>query len=523
MNYATSRQVRRIVGRIAKGEPLIATLERLCRRENIRAGSIHAFGLLSQIKLQTYHAPTGYQPALEVTEQVELLGLRGNISTLAETVVLNCYCHVAAQHFGQLHVVGGQLADGTALSVEFVIEAFDDLVLERRLESRLGLPLLNRIETLTGDTTVDAAPVAAPPKPAPKPAPVAEPDDRLLDEDEPPANVAVSKPAAWASAPRPEPEPEEPPAPQPRAAAFTSEGASGAVSNPTILRLPSAPRPVEPPKPVAPPKPSDEDEEELLGDRKPATVVERPAQAPPKPEPTPYNKPEPTPAPPARPNNPQHRPVPQPERPITQATTRMAGVSMTPSRPEPPKPAPSQERREGLQERPSGLQDRPSGLQDRPSGLQDRPSGLQDRPSGLQDRPSGLQDRPSPSQERPAAPAEMTWGDAQRVSEEALRRQRLGMEPVLAQSATLPDGTTVSQRRKAIVEALKNEPDIKSGDLVEHPHFGRCTVLHVEEDEYIDVKGRGDKKSRLKLEALEITFQGTKDGVNLFSCKVIGR
>lgn len=117
----------------------------------------------------------------------------------------------------------------------------------------------------------------------------------------------------------------------------------------------------------------------------------------------------------------------------------------------------------------------------------------------------------------------MTWGDAQRVSEEALRRQRLGMEPALAQSATLPDGTTVSQRRKAIVEALKNEPDIKAGDLVEHPHFGRCTVLHIEEDEYIDVKGRGDKKSRLKLEALEITFQGTKDGVNLFSCKVIGR
>jgi predicted DNA-binding protein with PD1-like motif len=249
MNYATSRHTRHIVGRLTRGEKLIPTLERICRKEKIRAGSFQAVGILSSVQLQVYKAPTGYEPLLEATENVELLSLRGNVSTLADAIVLNCYAQVAIAHLGQCHVFGGQIADATALSVEFTITAFDDLVMERRLEPKLGLPMLNRVETVAGDSTTEHL-SASPSEAAPRHEPTAaRPEPK---KEEPTAPRPEPAPA-----PRPEPEPEpEPdpdldleaePEPAPtRAAAFSSDGTAAPLSEPTVTRLPA--RPAEPKK-----------------------------------------------------------------------------------------------------------------------------------------------------------------------------------------------------------------------------------------------------------------------------------
>lgn len=256
MNYATSRHIRRIVGRLAKGERVLTSLERLCRREKIRAGSVRAVGLLSNVRLQSYNPTNGYTPSLEAEQVTELLSLEGNISTLADTIVLNCYVHIGSEHMGQLHTCGGTLAEATAFSVEFVIEAYDDLVMERRLESRVGLPLLNKIETITGDSTIsstrDAAPAVAAPKPAPvveAPKPVAPTPAPVVEAPKP----AAPKPAPVVEAPKPAaPKPAAPkPAPaQPKATSFSSEGMTSkpAAAPQVVSRRLTSEKPAEAPK-----------------------------------------------------------------------------------------------------------------------------------------------------------------------------------------------------------------------------------------------------------------------------------
>ncbi len=345
MNYATSRHHRRIVGRIAKGERLFATLERICRKEKVRAGSIQAVGLLDSAHLQLYKPSQGYESVLEANQTVELLSLHGNISTLADAVILNCRAQIAVENLGQNQVFGGQLADAVALSVEFVIEAYDDLVMERRLDARLGLPVLNRIETTSGDGVQERVE-------APKPAPVA------------------AKPAA--------------------------------------------------PKPVAPkPTPA------------PAPVVEKPVEEP---------------------------VAPAPSAPRASAFSS-DGVAATPSA------APAVMR---------------------------------------------LAKRASEPEPAPAAASSSSWADAVQVSKQDKERNRLGVKD-----------TSNANARQVVDNWSDDNPDIKVGDFLRHPHFGECKVLYVEEDDYVRVRLRGGKVVDIKLAVCQLTPDGEKSGHQIFKCKIV--
>ncbi len=229
MNYAKSRQYRRLIGRLSKGEGVIASLERLCKRESIRAGTVTAIGLLSKVELQAYDPPNAYQTSLDAEGQFELIGLQGNISTLGGQTVINCYAHVATRHLGLPMAFGGRLYEGIALTVEFVVDIYDDLSLERRFDSRLGLPLLNKIETFAGESGLEHVP---PPASSSRPASAISLPE--FEEDE--------EPAASEPAPEPAPAPEEegPRESWPRATAFTADGAAVTRSaEPQIVRRPS--------------------------------------------------------------------------------------------------------------------------------------------------------------------------------------------------------------------------------------------------------------------------------------------
>jgi hypothetical protein len=95
MNYATSRQNRRLLGRLSKGENVINSIERICKRESIRAGTFTAVGLLSRIEIQTYQPSGTYETSLESEGNFELVSLVGNISTLGGQTVINCYVQVS--------------------------------------------------------------------------------------------------------------------------------------------------------------------------------------------------------------------------------------------------------------------------------------------------------------------------------------------------------------------------------------------------------------------------------------------
>ncbi len=236
MNYATSRHLRRLLGRLTRGENLVASIEHICRKEQVRAGTVRAVGILQKVELQTYEAGKGYQTTMQAEGTFELIALTGTISTLGDQVILNSYVQVGFQQLAGQQLLGGRLFEASAVSVEFVIEAADDIVLERRLEERLGLPILNRIETLSGESMMDRVeePAATTPAPAaqpaaaarevPEPAVVATPQRRTA-----PTPSEAPKPAASAPAPRA----------QAPATSVSSDGTVGTASDPQVVRRPS--------------------------------------------------------------------------------------------------------------------------------------------------------------------------------------------------------------------------------------------------------------------------------------------
>ena len=71
------------------------------------------------------------------------------------------------------------------------------------------------------------------------------------------------------------------------------------------------------------------------------------------------------------------------------------------------------------------------------------------------------------------------------------------------------------------MEEWPDEPELEKGDLLNHPHFGRCEIHQVEEDEFVSVRLRGGKMVDIKLEVCKITPAGEKDGKRIFNCEVM--
>lgn len=240
MQFATSRQYRRLVGRLSKGESVISSFERLCKREGIRAGSIQATGLLSHIQLQSYDPQGTYQSSVDAEGAFELLTLTGNISTLGGQTIINCNVYLGTTHLGQRQTLGGTLVEATARTLEFVVVAYDDLVLERLFDPNLGIPVLNRVETISGESATErsaprAADAAPTPRPEPEPATKAEPSAEAPTAPTPQADAEPAPAAA-----------KQPPSSGARAAAFSSDGAATArTSTPEVVRRPTPGRGTE--------------------------------------------------------------------------------------------------------------------------------------------------------------------------------------------------------------------------------------------------------------------------------------
>lgn len=340
MNYATSRHLRRLLGRLTRGENLVASIEHICRREKVRAGTVRAVGVLQKVELQTYEAGKGYQTTLQAEGTFELISLSGNVSTLGDQVILNCYAHVGAQQLGGWKTLGGRLFEASAISVEFVIEASDDVIMERRLEERLGLPILNRVETLAGESMMERVQETEAPEAAPHKAET--PKDTPTQTAPAPTKAAPAAPklALVRDPPRAVPEPSAP-----RAAA-SSDGSVAPVSQPTVVRRPS-------------------------------------------------------------------------------------------------------------------------------------------------------------------------WGDAVNYSATKTAEKKLGIKPAAP--------IDKSSANLDIVVEWREQADIKAGDLLEHPHFGLCKVIYMEEDNFIRLRKKNRKVVDIKLEVCDIQPAGTQDGKRLFKCNIVRR
>jgi len=293
-------------------------------------------GLLEKVGLQAYSPSTGYQTTVQEEGHFELIHFSGNVSTLGDQVILNCYAQLGVYDQDQFRSMGGRVFEATAINIEFCISVYDDLILERRLEPKTGLPIINRVETITGESVVDRA--QAPEPASPRPTEPTEPKTETPAPSEPVATVA------------PETRPIVQPTVIKRVSAATSEPSGTAVSasatSPTVVRRPS-------------------------------------------------------------------------------------------------------------------------------------------------------------------------WGDAIAYSSKSKDKARLGVKT--------PTESDKSSANLDKVIDWPDQPDIKPGDLLQHPHFGLCKVIYVEEDNFVRVRKKNRKVVDIKLEICELKADGTQDGARLFKCSIVRR
>jgi predicted DNA-binding protein with PD1-like motif len=148
--FQETTRTRRLVGRIEKGEELVETLTELCRDNDVRAGQIQAVGALTQAEIARFDEASGeYKTVFSGEGSFDLISLTGNVSRLGDEVVLRLESLLSTMGPVAPQVLSGQLRSGRAASVEFVLEIFEDLAIERRLDSdsgRLDIRSIRRTE-----------------------------------------------------------------------------------------------------------------------------------------------------------------------------------------------------------------------------------------------------------------------------------------------------------------------------------------------------------------------------------------
>ncbi len=180
MSHVESRQSRKLIGRIEKADQLPEAFLTLCAEVGADLAVFRAHGTISAVELAVFDVAAGdYVTSFKAEGRFELVNLQGNVSKMGPTPVANAHATIAYVENGQSRVVAGQLRSATSFAVEFVLDTFDDVIVERGMDSETGLPLWT---TMMGDETEASPPTtpkatkapAAPKKPPATPKPKAE-------------------------------------------------------------------------------------------------------------------------------------------------------------------------------------------------------------------------------------------------------------------------------------------------------------------------------------------------------------
>ncbi|MEK6608693.1 MAG: PPC domain-containing DNA-binding protein [Myxococcota bacterium] len=165
---------RHIVGRLDRGADLVPALLAICRERGVRSGEVRALGALSEVEVCEYDQGTrAYRPSRHFTCTLEILSLVGNVSEKDGALFLHAHITVSRERDNGIEVLGGHLLSARVFGCEFVVDAWDDLLLRRVHDEATGLALWQ--DGLQAPTAAAAAPV-----PAHAPAPVVPAVDESL-------------------------------------------------------------------------------------------------------------------------------------------------------------------------------------------------------------------------------------------------------------------------------------------------------------------------------------------------------
>lgn len=135
-----SRHTRRFVGRIERGEDVLASLKRFAMGERIRAAWVRMTGIVEWVEVTEWDSQ---KEVLRAPRRIEgpltLLAGEGNISFRLGEPFVEMRAALSRETDMGVQTVGGQLVVVSALSVEFMIEVFEDVRLDRDEERETGL------------------------------------------------------------------------------------------------------------------------------------------------------------------------------------------------------------------------------------------------------------------------------------------------------------------------------------------------------------------------------------------------
>jgi predicted DNA-binding protein with PD1-like motif len=138
--HITVTNGRRIMGRLAKGDDLLAALEKLAREHHITLGEVTAIGAVSQARIGYYNQEERTYYFLDFDRHLEILALVGNISLKDGQPMVHAHVTLGDS---EGRAFGGHLATGTLVfACEFAIqEHVSEITLARQMDEPTGLLL----------------------------------------------------------------------------------------------------------------------------------------------------------------------------------------------------------------------------------------------------------------------------------------------------------------------------------------------------------------------------------------------
>jgi predicted DNA-binding protein with PD1-like motif len=132
---------RHIVGRVFRGSALQDAFRALVDEHALRTAWVSAIGAFEWIEFTEYNQDEQRYEEAHRFEQCELLALKGNLSQRDGEPFWHLHATVSLREDGRDVTYGGHVVDGSVFALEFRIDCFDGVELNRRTDEATGLQL----------------------------------------------------------------------------------------------------------------------------------------------------------------------------------------------------------------------------------------------------------------------------------------------------------------------------------------------------------------------------------------------
>ena len=132
---------RHILGRVPRGAGLQDAFRKLVDEHRLRTAWVSAMGAFEWIELTEYNQAERRYEAPHRFEGCEILSLQGNLSERDGAPFWHMHVTISLRENGRDVTYGGHVVDGSVFALEFRIDCFDELVLQRANDEATGLQL----------------------------------------------------------------------------------------------------------------------------------------------------------------------------------------------------------------------------------------------------------------------------------------------------------------------------------------------------------------------------------------------